>query len=419
MLKCSLRLMGLSDVTCMFFISESTCFFSNILRTMANSSILDSVATFEKQALNASLDQGWLDALKAAHIDTLGKLSYAITKPGTPVTDEALRAFTRSVRGGHEPSLAVNAALKRLVFESQTFAVAALKASVSAPESETQKHLTAPDRIARATQLKARYPGLDISGPLGPSHMLYDQCLTIFDSEEVRYIPPSKCLSRQQELANQKPEKEVQLDAAKGSLVVKEVNHRKEVQPCSDLALYQALSRRALAFDLIGLATYTTVHKWHNRMFALMEQPPAPGFSRVKLRADRQAFVRMGEQVNGALKPRADGAKPLDAVIEVLANDVSVSYFLLPMPAVKEVDKVTKDPPKKPPKDPIKKVKTIKKKTRDPMPKGLHGMESRTKDNKPICFSYNLGRCNNEKCSREHVCCVPGCGKPHPQTEHH
>ena len=89
------------------------------------------------------------------------------------------------------------------------------------------------------------------------------------------------------------------------------------------------------------------------------------------------------------------------------------------MPAVKEVEKLPKDPPKKQPKDPIKKtVKTIKKKSRGPMPKGLHGMESRTKDNKPICFSYNLGHCNYEKCSREHVCCVPGCGKPHPPTEH-
>jgi len=302
------------------------------------------------------------------------------------------------VRAGHEPSLAVNAALKRLIFESQTFAVAAMKASVSAPESETQKHLAAPDRVARIVQLKARYPGLDITGPLEPSHMLYDQCLTIFASEEIRYIPPSKCLSRQQELANQKPEKGVQLDAAKGSLVGKEVNHQKDVPLCSDLALYQAMSRRALAFDLIGLATYTIVYKWHSRMFALMEQAPAPGSSRVTqaqvLPADRQAFIRMEEQVNGALKPRADGTKPLDDVIDGLANDGSVSYFLLPTPAAKEVEKPPKDP-KKPPKDPpIKKPpKVIKKKNRDPMPKGLHGMESRTKDNKPICFSYNLGRC--------------------------
>ena len=241
-----------------------------------------------------------------------------------------------------------------MIFESQTFAVAALKASVTAPASETQKHLAAPDRVARVAQLKARYPGLDITGP-EPSHMLYDQCLTIFDSEEVRYIPPSKCLSRQQELANQKPEKEAQLDAAKGSLVVKEVNHQKEVQPCSDRALYQAMSRRALAFDLIGLATYTTVHEWHCGMFALMEQPPAPGFARVTqahvLRADRQAFIRLGEQVNGALKPRADGTKPLDDVINTLANDVSVSYFLLPTPAGKEVEKSSAETSKKPNKE--------------------------------------------------------------------
>ncbi len=394
---------------------------------MANSSILDSVATFEKQAQNASLEQAWLDALKAANIDTLGKLSYAVTNPGTPVTDEALRAFTRGVRPGHDPPLAVNAALKRLIFESQTFAVAALKASVTATESETQKRLAAPDRVARVAQLRARYPGLDIAGPMEPSHMLYDLCLTIFDSEEIRYIPPSKCLSRQQELAGQKPEKEVQLDSAKGSLIVKEVNNQKEIHLSSDLALYQAMARRALAFDLIGLATYTTVHKWHCRMFALMEQPPAPGFAKVTqaqvLRADRQAFVRMGEQVNGALKPRPDGTKPLDNVYENLSNDVSVSYFLLPMPLGKDGDKTHSDPPKKTDKETkeIKDKKIKKKKTgaRDPMPRGLHGMASRTKDGKAICYSYNLNTCTfGDRCKREHMCCVPGCGKPHPQAEH-
>ena len=94
------------------FVKPNFFFSVRFLRTMANSSILDSVATFEKQ--------------------------------------------------------------ERLIFGSQTFAVAAMKASVSAPESETQKHLAAPDRVARIAQLKARYPGLDITGPLEPSHMLYD-----------------------------------------------------------------------------------------------------------------------------------------------------------------------------------------------------------------------------------------------------
>ena len=66
---------------------------SLLIVIMANSSILDSVATFEKQASNVSLEQGWLDALKAAHINTF----HAVTNPGTPVTDDAVRAFTIGV----------------------------------------------------------------------------------------------------------------------------------------------------------------------------------------------------------------------------------------------------------------------------------------------------------------------------------
>ena len=83
--------------------------------------------------------------------------------------------------------------------------------------------------------------------------------------------------------------------------------------------------------------------------------------------------------------------------------------------------KLVKDPPTKvkenpPPRNP--KVKKIKK-ARDPMPKALQGMSSRTKSGKPICYSYNLGKCHlGEKCSRQHVCCVPGCEEPRPHLEH-
>ena len=409
-------------------------FFCIVSGVMANSSILDSVATFEKQASNANLAPEWITALKTSGINTLGKLSYAVTNPGVAVTDEALKVFTTAVRAGVEPTLADGSALKRLIFEGQTFAVAVLKASVQSSEIEAPKRLAPPERMARIQNLNTRYAAVEIAGPLEPSHALYDLCMTIFETEEIRmirYISPSKCLSRQQELATLKPEKEVQLDAEKGSLVVKEAANQKEISISSDLALYQALTRRALAFDLIDLATYTTVHRWHTRMFALMEQAPAPGFQRVSqaqlLRADRQAFVRMGEQVNGALKPKADGTRPLDAIFDALPTDVSVSYFLLPMPVQSKTTK--DDTPVKPPKDPNKVKETpapknpnkVKKgnKTRDPMPKALQGMASRTKSGKPICYSYNLGRCHlGSKCSRQHVCCAPGCEASHPQLEH-
>ena len=55
------------------------------------------------------------------------------------------------------------------------------------------------------------------------------------------YISPSKCMSRQQELAGSKPEKEIQLDASKTSLVVKEQPSSTDISIASDLALFQAV----------------------------------------------------------------------------------------------------------------------------------------------------------------------------------
>lgn len=54
--------------------------------------------------------------------------------------------------------------------------------------------------------------GLDISGPMEPAHSLYDVCANMIDKNEVAYVHPNKCLSRQQELIGVKLEKEIQLD---------------------------------------------------------------------------------------------------------------------------------------------------------------------------------------------------------------
>ena len=55
--------------------------------------------------------------------------------------------------------------------------------------------------------------------------------------------------------------------------------------------------------------------------------------------------------------------------------------------------------------------------TRDPIPDALKGMRSRTPKNKPICFNYNLGKCQKKNCKFAHVCCKPGCYGKHPTGE--
>ena len=141
----------------------------------------------------------------------------------------------------------------------------------------------------------------------------------MIEKNTISYISPSKCMSRQQELAGSKPEKEIQLDASKTSLVVKEQAASTDISIASDLALFQAIQRRSLAMDLTGLATYEVMKKWTDRLFNIYSQSVARGFHKVSqaqlLRADRQAFVRLGELFTGLLKQGTGPGKALDPYI--------------------------------------------------------------------------------------------------------
>ena len=196
-----------------------------------------------------------------------------------------------------------------------------------------------------------------------------------------------------------KPEKEIQLDASKTSLVVKEQQSSAEIHIASDLALYQALQRGTLALDLTGIASYEVMRKWIDRLFALYSQSPAPGFQKISqeqfLRADRQAFIRISELFTGSLKAPVTAGKPLDPYIERLESDMTVTYFMLPVPTShgggsgSKSDKLDMDkkrpetphdkvgqPPKKVPKGSSKGGSKGKK--RDPIPQALKGIHSRT-----------------------------------------
>eukprot|EP00434_Breviolum_minutum_P016189 symbB.v1.2.014265.t1/scaffold1033.1/size247163/3 len=320
---------------------------------MAMASVIDSEATFEQQASEAGLSQPWIDALKNNQMATMAKLSFAITTPGTAPTDDSITAFLGRVRAGVVPSIADLSSFKRIVFEAQTLMIHHLKSSIKGDEISV-KRMAPPERDARLTQQRTLLRGLDINGPLEPAHLLYDLCSDMIEKNSFVYISPSKCLSRQQELAGSKPEKEIQLDASKSALVVKEQHSVQDIPISSDLALFQAIQRRSLAMDLTGLASYEVMKKWTDRLFSVYSQAVAPGFQKISqsqlLRADRQAFVRLGELFSGSLKQGAGPGKPLDPYIVQLENDVSVTYYMLPLPMstnkTKGDDKGDK-PPKK------------------------------------------------------------------------
>ena len=317
---------------------------------MASSSFLDSEATFSQQATEAGLGEQWIKALKGSSLSTFAKLSFAVTSPGVAATDDQINASLGTLRRGIAPSIADMAAFKRVLFESQTLMMHSLKATAKGEET-TPKKMSAPEREARLELQRQTFRGLDISGPLEPAHSLYDLCAIMVEKNEVAYIGPTKCLSRQQELMGSKPEKELQLDVSKTSLVVKEQANNAEIHITSDLSLYQALQRRTLALDLTGIASYEVMRKWIDRFFFhCMHNLLHQVFSKISqsqlLRADRQAFIRMSELFTGSLKAPIAAGKPLDPYIEKLESDMTVTYFMLPVPtshASSWADKSDKD----------------------------------------------------------------------------
>ena len=171
-------------------------------------------------------------------------------------------------------------------------------------------------------------------------------------------------------------------------------------------------------------------------MFSIYSQPATPGFQKISqaqiLHADRQSFVRLSEMFTGNLKASAAAGLPLDPLIEKFETDMSITYYMLPIPTSQSQSSSASDKTDKKRVEPAPKVAGTpnkfqkggakgrgKGKKREPVPQALKGMHSRTPQGDAICFGYNLGTCKQgTACTRKHVCAVPECYKSHPQSEH-
>ena len=67
---------------------------------MAATSVLSSTAAFDRRCESVGLAQSWIDALKDKGVTTLGKLSYAVSLPGTQPSVDDMDNFTATLRPG-------------------------------------------------------------------------------------------------------------------------------------------------------------------------------------------------------------------------------------------------------------------------------------------------------------------------------
>eukprot|EP00435_Cladocopium_sp_Y103_P060970 s205_g22.t1 len=222
--------------------------------------------------------------------------------------------------------------MKRLIFEAQTLVVADVKNKVTRKEDSVPANMAPAERENRIAEQRKRLTGLRLRGEEEVGHNVYDLLLAMAEKDVLVYHGPEKFHTRRQELLNQKPSKQLAIDAS--SLVVKDKASEITCSTNTELEVVNALRRRALAFDLTQLCPYDTMNAYHAELIDHLTQPAPPGYSAVSLhqvlRADRQAFMLLSERLT-TLKKDAAGKTAIEKELMNVLSHSSVCFHLLPL----------------------------------------------------------------------------------------
>jgi len=411
----------------MCFVSSSECFLVTVAMagTPVATSFTESKPAFIKRALEVGLLQSEVDHLVGKHVDTLSKLAFVLVPPGKVPEDDAVINLLPT--GATQGSIA---GLKRLLFESHTLIVSALKQRIERTDDTLPVSLDVAEREDRLTGQKARLGGLTFQGEEEVAHGAYDLVFSMAQKNELVWLAPEKFGTRRAEIGAKKAGKELVIDGTGVAVKDKPAVHNCIIN--SELDLVMAMRRRALAYDLVGILTYDVANRYHQALVQRLQDAPPPGYARVSiaqvLRADRAAFLKLAETIT-TLRRSGGGALPLDVQLPNILLDPSVAYHLLPLPpgasssstAPKPDDKPDRPPPKRPL---TPRPKKGAKRTNFSVPKELIGKTHQTAKGHRLCWGFNLPcGCQDAKpggkCAKGlHLCAEPGCLKPHSMQQH-
>eukprot|EP00435_Cladocopium_sp_Y103_P028367 s3494_g7.t1 len=380
-------------------------------------SLADSEAAFS-QHCNKLVPDGTLTAsLLQQGIKSLSSLAFAIGTPQVPATEEQFLEFATKVNNGVAMDFGTQAALRRLHFEASAIVMAELKSKATDTSGDGTRKLPVAEKTARLKDQEARLPGLRIRGELQPSFALVDMVAHIKESNCITWIPPSKCGKRDSEIQQALKEKPVTLSLEQQMVKLASSEEPVHVDTSTDLQLQWAFQRRGLAMDQCSLISNAEHEIWVQQLLGQLTRDPPAGFARVTtsqvIRADREIFTLMAQEIQGSLQPDATGKFPMEEKLKTLRTDPRVTMFLLPLPkgTVREVEKTTATSsssatPKvaATPTRPTKRAK-VSAKAKAMCPQEFKGLPQKDSSGQAICWAFNQKagcklEVNNGRCKK-------------------
>lgn len=416
--------------------------------------MLDSSAVFESRAEQIGVLPDELRHIKEANVNTFGKFAFAANYTPGQADEQPLMLLISRVCDADPPPSERVPLVRRLFYESYTLANADLRSRIEQREGDPPRCLAQAERASRYADQVARLSGLDLTGELEPSHGLIDVVFQMVEENQMRYIRWEQCTKRDQELMGIKVDPTWKPDSQG---IIRQVKVESEIKAdtSSDLRLRYALQRRSLAIDQSRLCNYDKLEKWSNILLEAYSKTPIAGYQKVSIEQIQQADLELWKlvikQTRAGIRP-VGGKMPVEEAVESIINLPEVRLHLQPLPAGTkrklEMDDDTK--PSQPKSksssaDTERLKKTIENlqgqvrnmqkgrgkgkssgrkgnqssRSMIRMPVELIGQNAMTKDNEPICFSFNLRGCKNAsaggKCEKgRHVCTK--CGGAHSQN---
>lgn len=383
-------------------------------------SLADSEAAFELHCAKLIPDGSMHILLVAQGIRSLSGLAFSIGTPQAPPSDEQFKDFATRLNGGTDMNFGTQAALRRLHFEASAVVMAELKSKATDSSGDAARKLPIAEKAARLRDQEARLPGVRIRGELQPSYTLVDLIAQIKETNNVVWIAPSKCSKRDAEVQSSMKEKPVTLALEQQMVKLTSAEEQIAVDTSTDLQLQWALQRRGLAFDQCMLIHFAEHEIWVQQLLSQLTKDPPSGFSRITtgqvIRADRELFTLMAQELEGSLQPDAAGNFPMEKKLKELRTDPRVTMHLLPVAkgAPKETEKSpaaasTPKPAVGNPR-PKKQAKTSNR-AKTMCPTELKDYAQKDNNGNAICWAYNLKNgckleVKNGRCKKGVHCCI-------------
>ena len=384
-------------------------------------SLADSEAAFRVHCDKVSPGGQLFELLTNQRITNLSSLAFAVGTPQSPPTEEQFREFATGINGGVDMTFGGLAILRRLHFEASAIVMAELKTKATDSTGDGSRKLPIAEKNARLLEQETRLRGLKIRGELQPSFALVDMVAQMKETNTVLCIPPSKCTKRDAEIQNNLKEKPITLSLEQQMVKLASTDDHITADTSTDLQLQWAMQRRGLAFDQCALISHDVHETWVQQLLGQLTREAPSGFSRVSvsqiIRADRELFTLMAQELQGPLQPDQDGELPMNKKLRELRTDPRVTMFLLPLPrsAPKESEKATVVAPAaktgaQAPLRPAKKARPSAK-AKSMCPQELRGYQQKDPSGNAICWAFNLkSGCKNEvsngKCKKGVHCCI-------------